>query len=244
MTLLSVVLFLTAVLLPSFPANGQDPGFAALSTTLQQVQTEIVNKHNDLRRNVSPQASDMLKMMWDSEAQVNAQNWANKCNYHHSQEEDRRTNIKCGENLFMSSVPTSWSNAIQSWTAEAHDFVFGVGAKNPDAPIGHFTQAVWATSFRVGCGISYCPSQGTLAYFYVCQYCPVGNHVTRQYSPYKPGPPCSSCPGYCDNKLCTNSCNYEDGYGNCPDLKKMVTCEHEVVKSSCQASCNCEGKIY
>lgn len=41
----------------------QDRRFADLSNTLKNVQTEIVNKHNDLRRGVSPPPSNMLKMV-------------------------------------------------------------------------------------------------------------------------------------------------------------------------------------
>lgn len=47
--------------------------------------------------------------------------------------------IKCGENLYMSSDPTLWSTVIQSWYEESEDFVYGVGAK-PNAAVGHYTQ--------------------------------------------------------------------------------------------------------
>lgn len=47
---------------------------------------------------------------------------------------------KCGENLYMSSNPTSWSHVIQSWFDEKDDFTYGVGPKYPDAVVGHYTQ--------------------------------------------------------------------------------------------------------
>ena len=47
---------------------------------------------------------------------------------------------KCGENLYMSSDPTPWSDAIQNWYEERHNFVYGVGPKSSDAVIGHYTQ--------------------------------------------------------------------------------------------------------
>ncbi|XP_021108245.1 cysteine-rich secretory protein 3-like isoform X2 [Heterocephalus glaber] len=63
MALFSVILFPVAMLLSSFPVKGdENEAFAALSTSLPEVQEEIVNKHNELRRAVSPTASDMLKM--------------------------------------------------------------------------------------------------------------------------------------------------------------------------------------
>lgn len=40
----------------------------------------------------------------------------------------------------MSSDPTSWSAAIQSWYDESLDFVYGVGPKSPNAVVGHYTQ--------------------------------------------------------------------------------------------------------
>uniref|UniRef100_A0A8C6QM14 Cysteine-rich secretory protein 3-like n=1 Tax=Nannospalax galili TaxID=1026970 RepID=A0A8C6QM14_NANGA len=244
MALFPVLLFLAAMLPPILlEDSGENAEFKALSTTLTEIQEEIVNKHNELRKSVSPKASDMLKMKWSSEAAVNAQKWANQCNYKHSDQEFRRLNISCGENLFMSSNPRPWSQAIQIWYDESREFIFDSGPTPPNAAVGHYTQVVWSTSFLAGCGVAHCP-ESSLAYFYVCHYCPAGNYVGKLYKPYKEGEPCASCPNDCDDGLCTNSCNYEDSYSNCPDLKETATCEHPIVKSGCKASCNCEGKIY
>ncbi|KFO30390.1 Cysteine-rich secretory protein 2 [Fukomys damarensis] len=146
--------------------------FAALSTTIPRVQREIVNKHNELRRAVSPSASDMLKMEWSSAAARKAQVWADQCKYRHSRNEDRKLDVSCGENLFMSSAPYSWSSAIQLWYDEEENFIFNVGPKTPSAVIGHYTQVVWYSSSRVGCGIAHCPRNPVLKYYMVCQYCP------------------------------------------------------------------------
>lgn len=40
----------------------------------------------------------------------------------------------------MSSDPTAWSTAIQSWYDESEDFVYGVGPKPANAVVGHYTQ--------------------------------------------------------------------------------------------------------
>ncbi|XP_036910567.1 cysteine-rich secretory protein 3-like isoform X3 [Sturnira hondurensis] len=245
MALFPALMFLAAVLLPLSPANGQDTNFDALSTTQEEVQSGIVNIHNNLRKSVSPPASNMLKMKWDSEAAANAQKWANQCIYKHSSAKNRAIGEKnCGENLFMSSSPTLWSRAIQSWFDEKDDFIYGVGPKDSSAVIGHYTQVVWYSSFLVGCGIAYCPNQRRLKYYYVCQYCSAGNIVGRKYTPYLQGPPCASCPNHCDNGLCTNTCEYEDVFSNCKSLKNQVGCENKLTKGSCKASCNCSDKIY
>uniref|UniRef100_A0A8C9PGD2 Cysteine rich secretory protein 2 n=1 Tax=Spermophilus dauricus TaxID=99837 RepID=A0A8C9PGD2_SPEDA len=93
MAFLPVALLLIAMLLPSLPAEGKDPAFTSLLTTQTQVQMEIVNKHNELRKSVSPTASNMLKMEWNREATQNAQKWANKCTLQHSGQEDRQTSM-------------------------------------------------------------------------------------------------------------------------------------------------------
>ncbi|XP_033619234.1 cysteine-rich secretory protein 3 isoform X2 [Fukomys damarensis] len=198
-----ILLLVTALLLPSFPVKGDEKQvFAALSTTIPRVQREIVNKHNELRRAVSPSASDMLKMEWSSAAARKAQVWADQCKYRHSRNEDRKLDVSCGENLFMSSAPYSWSSAIQLWYDEEENFIFNVGPKTPSAVIGHYTQVVWYSSSRVGCGIAHCPRNPVLKYYMVCQYCPAGNYVARRYAPYKQGAPCASCPGHCEDGLC------------------------------------------
>ncbi|CAM5131081.1 unnamed protein product, partial [Natator depressus] len=52
------------------------PVYATLTTDLPEVQIEITDKHNELRRLVSPTASNMLKMVWNAEAAKNAKSWA------------------------------------------------------------------------------------------------------------------------------------------------------------------------
>ncbi|XP_039078846.1 cysteine-rich secretory protein 3-like [Hyaena hyaena] len=244
MALFLELLFLAVMLLPFFPANGQDPSFTDLSTTQIRVQQEIINKHNDLRRSVSPPASNMLKTEWNKKAAENAQNWANKCTLEHSHPEDRKTSTRCGENLYMSSQPDSWSDAIQAWYDEYNDFIHGKGPKTPGAVVGHYTQVVWYSSYRIGCGVAYCPGQVYLKYYYVCQYCPAGNYRDKINTPYLEGKPCASCPNHCDNGLCTNVCEYENKYNNCNDLKKRLSCNYSLLKDNCKASCHCENKIY
>ncbi|KFZ46955.1 Serotriflin, partial [Antrostomus carolinensis] len=176
--------------------------FDALSTTKLDQQKLIVDKHNTLRRGVKPTASNMLKMEWSLPAAKNAQKWANRCILRHSPPSMRRTNVQCGENLFMSSGPFLWPNVIQAWYNEEKDFEYGTGAKRQGAVIGHYTQVVWYNSYQVGCALSFCPNS-TYKYFYVCQYCPAGNLVTSIPRPYKAGKPCGDCPNACENGLCS-----------------------------------------
>ncbi|XP_073938946.1 cysteine-rich secretory protein 3-like [Castor canadensis] len=64
-----VLLFLVAVLIPScLPDSDEDQDVGSLSTHLPEIQEEIVGKHNELRKSVSPSASNMLKMVRSSMA--------------------------------------------------------------------------------------------------------------------------------------------------------------------------------
>ncbi|XP_051008536.1 cysteine-rich secretory protein 1-like [Acomys russatus] len=203
MTLFPVLLLLAALLPPSLLQDDcEDNGPQnSLTTREVEVQEEIVNTHNQLRRMVSPPGSDLQKMQWDDDAQVNAQRWADNCVYQHSPISLRTTETRCGENLFMSSYPASWSDVIQNWYDENEHLNFGVGPKERGAVVGHYTQVVWNSTRKIACGFAECPDQ-PLKYFYVCQYCPPGNYVNRLYTPYTEGTPCASCPADCEDGLC------------------------------------------
>uniref|UniRef100_A0A8C8RZ50 SCP domain-containing protein n=1 Tax=Pelusios castaneus TaxID=367368 RepID=A0A8C8RZ50_9SAUR len=149
------------------------PDLTSRSTDNVDQQKEIVDKHNALRRGVMPNATNMLRMEWSPEAAQNAKNWANECTLSHSPPERRKTR-DCGENLYMSSAPSSWSDAIQSWYNEVEDFKYGIGATRPMAVTGHYTQVVWYKSYQIGCAIAFCPDR-EYSYFYVCHYCPPYN---------------------------------------------------------------------
>ncbi|CAJ1076986.1 cysteine-rich secretory protein 2-like [Xyrichtys novacula] len=200
----------------------------------------ILEKHNDLRRNVQPTASNMLEMAWSKEAAANAQRWAETCAMAHSAEGQRRISSSgCGENIYMSDHKDSWSHAIQAWYNEFDNWQYGSGSIN-GKPVGHFTQVVWYRSNLVGCGVAHCP-EASYHYFYVCQYCPPGNYQFTH--PYKKGAHCGACPDSCDNQLCTNPCPYSDKYGNCPGLAKKWGCSNGSVAAWCRASCACSDKI-
>ncbi|XP_042330693.1 serotriflin-like [Sceloporus undulatus] len=231
MALLTIVLCLAAALqlFPGYTHAGE--------------QDEIVGKHNDLRRGVKPTASNMLRMEWNSKAAENAKKWANQCTFSHSSSDKRIVDgINCGENLYMSSAPASWSKAIQTWYDEVKDFKYGTGATSSKAVVGHFTQVVWYRSYLVGCFAATC-SKGAFKHYYVCHYCPAGNLQSLIKTPYKSGPPCGDCPSACDKGLCTNPCKYVDKFSNCNELVKKSGCKQPNMLKDCAASCLCTTEI-
>ncbi|XP_074847498.1 cysteine-rich venom protein helothermine-like [Carettochelys insculpta] len=221
-----------------------DSAFAALSTDFPEIQKEITDKHNELRRLVNPTASNMLKMAWNDEAAKNANSWADQCIYSHSPESRRQVrNLTCGENLYFSSFPKSWSSALQGWFSERAFFMFGIAPTFLSAVIGHYTQMAWYKSHEIGCAVAFCPNQILYKYYYVCHYYPEGNLIGQIFTPYKRGDPCDDCPDACDNGLCTNPCCYEDKFANCPLLKILYTCKHPFILKYCVNSCQCTTEI-
>uniref|UniRef100_A0A8C8UF95 ShKT domain-containing protein n=1 Tax=Peromyscus maniculatus bairdii TaxID=230844 RepID=A0A8C8UF95_PERMB len=208
-----------------------------LQTTKKSVQEDIVKKHNQLRRMVFPPGSDLLKMVRAHNRTV-AQMWADKCIFEKSPVEFRDMDLHCGENIFVSEYPLSWSCVIQSWYDKSIDYRFGSNIL-PD----EYIQIVWNSSYTIACGVSKCPDK-PLKFMYVCRYCPLGNLLRRLKFPYTVGEPCAQCPDHCDNGLCTNSCPDADKGAFCAELKDLHTCGHSRVKFECRATCTCGGKIH
>lgn len=95
-----------------------------------------------------------------------------------------------GENLYWAS-PLRWSDGrpaeVQDITAEdvaqawASERAAWDPATNDCTKVcGHYTQMVWRTTERVGCGMAVCPDRGQI---WVCRYDPPGNIVGRH--PYR-----------------------------------------------------------
>ncbi|XP_040839054.1 cysteine-rich secretory protein 1 [Ochotona curzoniae] len=220
---------------------------AALKTLLTEstaVQEEIVNLHNTLRRKVIPEASNMLKMSWGEEAAENARTVSKYCDPEGSDPIDRRLeNTFCGENIYMSALPYSWSQVIGIWYSESKNFSYGKYVSQDLVITHHYTQLVWASSYLIGCGVAVCRKEKLFHYLYVCHYCHEGNDPERIYLPYKKGTPCGDCPTHCDDKLCTNPCLFYDELTNCETRVKALGCRHSSLKLLCNATCNCNTEI-
>ncbi|XP_026325014.1 serotriflin-like [Hyposmocoma kahamanoa] len=207
------------------------------------VRRKVVMYHNFFRTKVQPTASNMLLMTWHQPAAQQAQQYAERCKFlQHNPPIENTVPLygSCGQNLFVSSHKTPWFFAIKSWFLEYQNFTFG-------APnyvlhdIGHYTQMVWATSHKVGCGVALCKGGPWGKFYnYVCHYCPAGNIESLVQYPYKPGKQCTECPGQCvSESLCTNPCPAKDVYSNCYELIKYPGI---CTQGNCNATCVCGNK--
>ncbi|XP_012502072.1 PREDICTED: peptidase inhibitor 16 isoform X2 [Propithecus coquereli] len=180
---------------------------------------EMVELHNLYRSQVSPPASDMLRMRWDAELAAFAKAYAQQCIWGHNKERGRR-----GENLFaITDEGMDVPLAVGEWHQERAHYNLSAAACNPGQMCGHYTQVVWAKTERIGCGSHFCEKlQGveeTNIQLLVCNYEPPGNVKGKR--PYREGTPCSQCPPdyRCENSLCEPVGSSEDA----PDLPGPVT---------------------
>uniref|UniRef100_A0A3B4A309 LCCL domain-containing protein n=1 Tax=Periophthalmus magnuspinnatus TaxID=409849 RepID=A0A3B4A309_9GOBI len=177
----------------------------------------ILDLHNKLRGQVYPQASNMEYMVWDTELERTAEEWAETCLWEHG---PAGLLPQIGQNLgahWGRYRPPTFH--VQAWYDEVKDFSYPYPQEcNPYCPFRcsgpvctHYTQVlVWATSSRVGCAINLCYNMNVWgqiwakAVYLVCNYSPKGNWWG--HAPYKHGTPCSACPpsygGGCKDNQC------------------------------------------
>uniref|UniRef100_A0A8C3GK71 SCP domain-containing protein n=1 Tax=Cairina moschata TaxID=8855 RepID=A0A8C3GK71_CAIMO len=148
---------------------------------------------------------------WDPDLAKTAKAWAKRCQFKHNtyltepgQTHPRFTSV--GENIWTGSLSIfSVQGAITSWYNEVKDYSYT--ANSCRRVCGHYTQIVWARSYKVGCAVHFCPTvqyfSGTNAAHFICNYGPAGNYGWR---PYETGAACSKCKGdQCANNLCRNT---------------------------------------
>ncbi|XP_056289887.1 cysteine-rich secretory protein LCCL domain-containing 1 [Pseudoliparis swirei] len=182
----------------------------------------ILDLHNKLRGQVYPPSSNMEHMVWDTELERTAEEWAETCLWEHG---PASLLPQIGQNLgahWGRFRPPTFH--VQAWYDEVKDYSFPYPQEcDPYCPFRcsgpvctHYTQLVWATSSRIGCAINMCYNMNVWgqiwakAVYLVCNYSPKGNWWG--HSPYKHGTSCSACPpvygGGCKDNLCYKDDRY------------------------------------
>ncbi|KAL8173097.1 UNVERIFIED_CONTAM: hypothetical protein K2H54_040025 [Gekko kuhli] len=226
--LLTTILLLSAVALQADLSSG--------SVTSAENQKEILDKHNDFRRNVDPPASNMLKMVWNEDVAVNAKKWADQCKLTVSPNEQRIINgVQCGENVFMASYPSAWSNAIQMWYNGGSNFkLFGIIHTRPDA-LSLIAQS--RSTLTSSSANTYLPGQQGSYRHKEEGLDVITSDVAMSLL---------ACAGSDIIILCrylANPCKYTDVATNCQQMEKLFGCKEKMVIDNCPASCNCKTEI-
>ncbi|CAD5230363.1 unnamed protein product [Bursaphelenchus okinawaensis] len=186
----------------------------ATKFTAEQQQA-ILKAHNDYRRTLAkgqakgqnggtfPAAANMNELVWDTDLETKADQWAQACNFEHP------SNPGYGQNLAaaspFSSADDALKSAVDEWWGEGKNYPAGV-AFTFGSSTGHFTQVAWAATSKVGCAVQNCTNGQSLFgtsdwTFTVCDYLSPGNYQNQDI--YKSGEACSACSGgSCDDGLC------------------------------------------
>ena len=136
-----------AVLIATSPALAAD------------LKDEGLGAHNALRAQHGVPA-----LSWSASLAKSAQAVADQCSFEHSATSN-------GENLAQgTSGGYSPAQFVNDWYSEISSYDFA-GGTSTGGDIGHFTQVIWKSTTKVGCGLAQCSGNDLL----VCQYSPAGN---------------------------------------------------------------------
>ncbi|CCD62173.2 SCP domain-containing protein [Caenorhabditis elegans] len=186
-----------------------------------RLQNLILDKHNEIRSQVAlgqyavdddylPPADNMVKLDWDCELELEAQQRAQQCNLQ-KENSGRQMNgwdeVR-GENAFYFRTTDGLdvSGAVLKGIQRMGDEIAIAGIKNLklsryDSRIGHATQILWKETRKLGCAVQECPARqdgsldGQKYNVAVCKYYPTGN-VFKSSTPtsiYSVGDVASAC---------------------------------------------------
>jgi len=162
----------------------------ACAQNLTAINQAALDRHNERR---ARHGADPL--VWDTELESFAVNYAAACNFRH---EPNLRQFQQGENLAVTTKAENETaimlEMIESWYDEVSLYDFNNPANGPPNYMrhGHFTQMVWKETTALGCGLRSCPGgitgfrAGSLV---VCRYAPPGNVNTENAYRRNVGPP-------------------------------------------------------
>jgi uncharacterized protein YkwD len=142
----------------------------------------VTAAHNAVRADARPAPAPPLPpLCYSSTVQQTAQAWANGCKWKHNP--DRGF---LGENIaaFSSTLSNAPVHAVELWAGEADDYDYA--SNSCSGVCGHYTQIVWRSSQRLGCGVAVCSTGSPWGSaspnwtFVVCDYDPPGNFVGQR----------------------------------------------------------------
>jgi pathogenesis-related protein 1 len=144
---------------------------AAFADPLPSAMQVVLTAHNAYRAKHCVPA-----LTWSTELAASAQQWANRCQFDHDDQNPH------GENLFWGTAGAfSPRSAVAAWYEEIDEHNFS--APELGDQTGHFTQVIWRSTKQLGCGMATCRG----SHFWVCRYSPPGN-VGGQFARNVPKP--------------------------------------------------------
>lgn len=130
---------------------------------------QMLTEHNALRQryNVPP-------LVWDDAVANGAQAWAERIALRGATPPEHRESQTIGENIVWGTAGQFTPQfLIDRWGREAGKYDMATNTCTPEYGCLHFTQVVWSTTTKLGCGKA-TTSDGKTD-FVVCNYSPTGN---------------------------------------------------------------------
>lgn len=135
----------------------------------------ITDAHNKYRKKTG-----VPNLVWSPEIAAYAQKWAeylkanNRCKMKHRSHAGKKEK-PYGENLaWAGGKELGADEVVEMWYEEIKDYNYANNSCR--AVCGHYTQVVWKTSRKVGCGMTRCGNEEV----WVCNYDPPGNWVGQK----------------------------------------------------------------
>jgi len=133
-----------------------------------EIASAMVERHNHWRRQVG-----VPDIVWSSELAAHAQEWADYLNDQDCLSAGHRPDDPYGENIAIMWGENRPQDVVDYWAGEKTDYDH---ASNSCADVcGHYTQIVWGSTTKVGCGKARCGND--IWEIWVCNYDPPGNWV-------------------------------------------------------------------
>jgi len=127
----------------------------------------FLTTHNDVRASF-----DVSPLEWSTSLASKAQEWANGCKFESTG--GSLSPERYGENITAGAGHFSVEDATKLFTGDYSDF-------QAYHSFTHFTQVVWKSTTRLGCGVAQCDGIFDSSYgkatYYVCLYDPPGNVI-------------------------------------------------------------------
>ncbi|NWU10424.1 CL18A protein, partial [Cephalopterus ornatus] len=196
----------------------------------------VLSLHNKLRSKVQPPAANMQKLEWSEELGQLAEARAASC----LEGPTPPPAPQLGWNEALLPVGMGGFVAVlERWFAEGRRYDYRTGRCTSNATCHHYTQLVWATAGRLGCGRHRCPGPHGPSEAFACAYNPGGNWEVAgtPVLPYKQGPWCSLCTA--DLSGCFKSWDHGGGLCEVPRNPCRMSCRNSghLDMNSCQCAC-------